>query len=170
MLLFPIYIAIVCYACYRWRRTFIGCVCVLAGLLGVGALYWIDRTLHIAWGRDPEQSFLRPMLVVEAMIVLVLGSMLLFIPRERKILPCRTCRYELHGLEDKNPTCPECGLANAAYPMNRRACRRCGAVVMAFNAENAIEVCGCSGRTSTPATTADAPGATPVLAQPLTSR
>lgn len=121
MFLFPLYAALVWYACYRWRRRFLGYAALLAGVGLVTLLIWLDIAL-MRWVFDETAGPLIIMLLAaEAAAVLVVGSFLVFLPREQPLLPCRSCGYELDGLEHENPRCPECGLPEAVRRVRKAA-------------------------------------------------
>lgn len=125
MLLLPIYVAIVTFACYRWRRRFLGFIWLTLALLGVYLLALLDRAINRMAGNDPSISFIRYLLILEGLMVLVFGGAVVVLPRQRAAMPCRGCAYELMGLEQDNPTCPECGLEHAARkPRPCAACRK----------------------------------------------
>lgn len=114
MILFPIYAALVLYGVYRLRRRFLGVALLAASLLGLLALGWLDLMVgYWVTGRKTTMLF-RMMLGVEGALLLPLGVYLWSVRRERIEIPCRRCGYELFGLEQANPTCPECGMACAA--------------------------------------------------------
>lgn len=114
MLLFPIYAAMVWYACYRWRRRFLGWAAYGAGVAGILLLLVADiRLMRLVFNQTPAPSFLL-LLGAEAVMVAVIGLLVVTAPRERPVVPCRACGYELDGLDDPNPRCPECGTAEAA--------------------------------------------------------
>lgn len=124
--IFPLYAVLVWYACFRWRRHFLGVASLLAGLGGLLVLAWLDvRIARWLTNQFPMPGFLL-LLAGEGMIVLLIGTYLVAMPRERVRVPCRGCGYELDGLETANPRCPECGLGHAAARPVRGACRRCG--------------------------------------------
>ncbi|MDX2130903.1 MAG: hypothetical protein SFY69_02475 [Planctomycetota bacterium] len=128
MFIFPLYAVLVWYGCFKWRRRFLGVASLVAGLGGVLLLGWVDVQVS-RWltSEFPMPGFLL-LLAGEGGIMLLVGSYLVALPRERVRVPCRGCRYELDGLEHANPTCPECGLAHAASKPRRVRCRRCGDV------------------------------------------
>src|SRR5262245_59091878 len=111
MILFPIYAVVIWYLCFRWRRQWIGWGCLVLGLAGVGLLGWVHRTLNTAFfGEDVNPLLFQILLVAEAALVLVMGGFSVTLPIEVAEVPCRRCHYDLAGLEDDNPTCPECGM------------------------------------------------------------
>lgn len=114
MLLFPLYAAIVWYGCYRFRRQFLGYAAFAAGVLGIVLLLWLDiRLTRWLLNQHPAPGLLM-MLSAEGCIVFLIGGYLVMTPRERAAMPCRRCAYELAGLDDHDPRCPECGLERAA--------------------------------------------------------
>ncbi len=127
MLLFPAYSIFVWYLCVRFRRTIWGFLALACGVLGVITLTMVQRRVRDAIGMEPTPfSNLDFLLWIESVAVLVVGLFLTCLPAHRCHLPCRNCSYELDGLEDDNPTCPECGLQNAARKLKRSRCAQCG--------------------------------------------
>jgi hypothetical protein len=134
VILFLFYAAFVWYLCFKHRRQWRG---LLA--LGVGmALLWLAADLYrlaIRWAKSTNSTLLDTghdgklflmLLALEAIAVVVVGIFFWCLPREVRIRPCRRCKYELHGLDDDNPTCPECGLVSAAVKIRARRCPSCG--------------------------------------------
>jgi len=103
-----------------------GFVSLVLGMLGVSMLGWIDLTVARMFSSSVAPSLFLLLLVGEAAIVLLVGSYLVLLSRERRERPCRRCNYELMGLDDPNPTCPECGLAHAAVRVRNKPCATCG--------------------------------------------
>jgi hypothetical protein len=64
---------------------------------------------------------LQLLLWMEAGAVAVVGGFIVLLPRRNAVMPCRKCGYELKGLEDENPRCPECGKEHAAFEPKVRA-------------------------------------------------
>lgn len=121
MILFAFYAALIWYACWRFRRRWIGVAAYAAGLFGLYFVWKVYtamvRFTHGAW----DTASMLVIFSAEAFIVTVVGGTLLAVRRNRVELPCRKCRYELAGLEAESPTCPECGLPDAGR--RRRADR-----------------------------------------------
>jgi hypothetical protein len=176
MVLFPAYAMLVWALTWRWRRSWVGLGAVVAGVLGVGLLGIAHKFTAVVFPAQLEGPLFSLLLAVEALCVLVVGLFITTLPRERVDRPCRRCRYELIGLDDENPTCPECGMAHAARRVKLRHCRRCAHALWLGRGDNP----GCPGcgidhciREMKP----EGPGVfAPVLAaaaravQPLTSR
>lgn len=131
MFVFPLYAAIVWYACYRYRRRFLGYAAYAAGVLGIVLLLWVDVRLTRWVFNQPAAPSLLLMLSAEAGLVGLVGAFIVFSPRHRAVLPCRDCGYELDGLDEPNPTCPECGLAYAARKVRPGRCVDCGGAMAA---------------------------------------
>lgn len=114
MFVFPVYAALVWYACFRWRRQFLGFAALGAGVMGVLLLAMLDVVVTRWLTHQVTKPLFVLLLLAEAGIILPVGAFVVMMPRERVELPCRACGYELLGLEIANPTCPECGLEHAA--------------------------------------------------------
>src|ERR1051325_12209144 len=137
MILFPIYAVVIWYLCFRWRRTWIGWAALVLGLAGVGLISWMHMVFNTAVFSDSVNPMLfQILLVAEAGLVLVMGGFSVTLPVEVAELPCRRCRYDLAGLEEENPTCPECGMRHAAKKVRLRSCRACGAGLFVSGHEN----------------------------------
>jgi hypothetical protein len=148
MLLFPLYAALVWYGCYRWRRRFVGFAIYAAGVLALVMLAYLDVRLMRWMFNSPPSPSLLLLLCAEAGMVALVGALVVCSPRERAAKPCRACGYELEGLDDANPRCPECGLEGAA--LEPTACPGCGRLVAADPAGQGL--CGeCAGRGKAPA-------------------
>ncbi len=125
MLLLAAYAAITWYAIFLKRRTWSGLALLILSLVGVAVLAYLDLTLHrYLVGGSPSIGF-QLILASEAFMILAVGTMLLVLPRERAAVPCRACGYELRGLDDANPRCPECGLEHAARRPRAGRCVQC---------------------------------------------
>ena len=176
MILFPVYAVLVWALAWRWRRSWLGYAAVLMGLLGVGLLGLIHRFTELVFPSMVQGPLFPLLLVTEAVMVLVVGTFIVCLPRHRIDRPCRRCHYELSGLEDENPTCPECGMAHAARRVRARRCRRCAGVLYVGRGEN--PACGACGvehavrevKPETPCVVAAAVGALVRAVQPRISR
>lgn len=136
MILFPVYAVLVWAMAWRWRRSWLGYAAVLMGLLGTGLLGLLFRFSVMVFPTDLEGPLFPLLLATEAATVLVVGAFIVCLPRHRVDRPCRGCHYELSGLEDENPTCPECGMAHAAKKVRLRHCRRCAQGMFVGRGEN----------------------------------
>ncbi len=127
LILFPIYALLVWYACLRWRRQLMGVAALLLGLALIGLLARLDIAVRQALHLPDNGPLFRFMLYAEAVIVALVGGLLVFLPpRKLAKVPCRRCGYELHGLDEANPTCPECGTEFAAIKVELAPCAGCG--------------------------------------------
>ena len=134
VILFLFYAAFVWYLCFKYRRDWRGLGWLAAGM----ALLWLAADLYrvaIRWAKSANSTLLDTrhdgklflmLLALEAVAVIVIGLFFWCLPRDVRIRPCRRCKYELDGLDDDNPTCPECGLAAAAIKVRKRRCPSCG--------------------------------------------
>jgi hypothetical protein len=144
VVLFPAYAVIIWALTWRTRRSWLGFVTVAAGVLGVFILGLLHRFTEMVFPVSVSGPFFSLMLATEAAFVLVVGLFIATLPRHRVDRPCRGCRYELQGLDDANPTCPECGMAHAARKVKPRHCRRCGQSLLVSRGENPrCTGCGC---------------------------
>lgn len=129
MLLLAAYAALSWYAILRKRRTWAGLALLILSLAGVAVLAYLDLMLHRLLVGGPPGIGFQLILASEAAIILGVGTMLLLMPRDRAAVPCRGCGYELRGLDDANPRCPECGLENAARRPREGRCVECDAPI-----------------------------------------
>lgn len=144
MVLFPAYAVLIWVLTWRTRRTWLGFATVAAGVLGVLILGLLHHYTELVFPISVSGPFFPLMLAVEAAFVLVVGLFIAALPLRRIDRPCRRCRYELQGLDDPNPTCPECGMAHAARKVRRRHCRCCGQSLFVSRGENpTCTGCGC---------------------------
>jgi len=128
MLLFPAYAVLVWYFCVRFRRQVWGFVALAFGLTFVATLATVQRRLRASFDFDGFVfTHLDFLLWVEFIAIGGIGLFLVCLPSHAAHVPCRKCGYELEGLEDTNPTCPECGLAFAARKLKPMKCGACGA-------------------------------------------
>lgn len=146
MILFAFYAALVWYGCWHYRRRWQG---FLVYGLSVFGMYFLWR-VYVALVRFSrggwDTSSMLLLFGAEAFIVLVVGGTLLAVRREKVVMPCRRCRYELEGLEYQNPRCPECGLEHAFRKPRRGRCRLCGERISRAVREAGGLVCGgCEG-------------------------
>lgn len=127
MLLFVLYAVLVWYACARWRRRLLGFVCVAAGLGGVVGVAIFHIHLNRWTGGRLYLPVLQSLLYPYGVLVTLMGVYIACLPRAMPALHCRKCQYDLAGLEEEDPRCPECGLAAAAprkrHPRGKRARR-----------------------------------------------
>lgn len=137
MVLFPLYAVFIWYFCFRWRRSWVGLACLFLGVAGVGVAAWI----HWALTQTFSEKFVNPMLfqlllAIEAGMVLIVGGFIVMLPVEVAETPCRRCRYDLAGLDEDNPTCPECGMLHAARKVRKTTCRGCRAEMFLVRGDN----------------------------------
>lgn len=134
MFIFPLYAALVWYCCARWRREFLGFAAYLAGVLGIVLLVYIDiRLMRLIFNTAVAPTFLL-LLWAEAGIIALIGGFIVLSPKQRVARPCRACGYELEGLDDPNPRCPECGIATAFSEPSDGSCVSCGTRTAAVSA------------------------------------
>jgi hypothetical protein len=133
LILFLFYAVFVWYLCFRYRRNWRGLLIFVASM----ATLWLLADLYrvaIRWAKVNRHAFLDTrndgqlflmLLAVEAVIVAGVGLFFWCLPRAGALKPCRRCGYELAGLDDDNPTCPECGTTSAAARLRTRECPSC---------------------------------------------
>ena len=138
MVLFLFYAVFIWHLCFRFRRQWKGLAALTCGML----LLWLASDLYrmaIRWAKATHNTLLDTghdgklflmLLALEAVIVAVVGIFFWCLPRHRAVKPCRRCKYELEGLDDDNPTCPECGLHAAAAKVRRRHCPSCNQIAV----------------------------------------
>lgn len=126
VILFAIYAALVWYGCWRYRRRWQGVVWFATAIFGMYFL-WRLYTALVRFSKGAwDTSSMLLLFGAEAFIVIMVGGTLLAVRRDKVERPCRRCRYELKGLEELNPQCPECGLAWAHRKPRRGRCIGCG--------------------------------------------
>jgi len=84
-------------------------------------LHHFREPIVVGRGYPNDGKLFDYLLIVEAVITCVVGVFLACLPRNIAKRPCRKCGYELAGLENANPTCPECGLLFAYKQVNEDA-------------------------------------------------
>lgn len=120
MMILPLYALFIWYFCFRHRRRLIGWVALALGILGMLTISMLERAIRAWSGGEPGYfNSLQFILFGETFIVTIGGIFILLLKRREAEVPCRKCGYELHGLEEKNPRCPECGLDAAAHKVPR---------------------------------------------------
>lgn len=116
MMIFPLYALFIWYLCFKHRRRWQGVVAWLAGIVGVVTFAVLDVRIRTWLGFQPGALLsLQLLLWMEAGAVALVGGFIVILPRRSAFVPCRKCGYELRGLEEENPRCPECGLEHAAF-------------------------------------------------------
>lgn len=125
---FVIYLVLVWYLAYRFRRRLIGYGVVVmgfAGLVMLGYLHW--RMSEWTHGR----IYLPVLQVLLYPYTLLVGAGGVFMASMPKMLPlrCATCDYDLAGLEGSVVTCPECGRAHAMAYHRGDPCHGCGEAI-----------------------------------------
>lgn len=115
-MILPLYALLVWFHCFKRRRRLMGWVALSLGVLGMATISMLERTIREWSGGEPGpfNSF-QFILYGETFIVTIGGIFILLLPRRDAEVPCRKCGYELSGLEDHNPRCPECGQDSAAH-------------------------------------------------------
>lgn len=125
MIGFVIYIVLVWYLAYRYRRRWVGFGAVAGGFGGLvllGYLHW--RMSEWTHGR----IYLPVLQVLLYPYTLLVGAGGVFMVSMPKMLPfrCASCGYDLEGLEGAMTNCPECGRTHALEYHRGDACHGCG--------------------------------------------
>lgn len=125
MIGFVIYIVLVWYLAYRYRRRWVGFGVVaggFAGLVFLGYLHWMMSE----WTHG--RIYLPVLQVLLYPYTLLVGAGGVFMVSMPKMLPfrCASCGYDLEGLEGALTNCPECGRTHALEYHRGDACHGCG--------------------------------------------
>lgn len=136
MVLFPLYAILVWSFSWRFRRSWIAFAAVAVGVLGVVLVGMLHRLSGVIFPTLVNARLFSMLLGVEGACILVVGFYIALLPRQRIDLPCRRCGYELSGLDEPNPVCPECGLPHAVRRVKPKPCRGCGAVLFVARGDN----------------------------------
>lgn len=106
-MIFPVIYAVVVWGlAMHWRRQWPAAAAVIIGLCGLILVY----RLFVAMG-DHLTGY-RHMLVLfwpYTVFVTAIATYIACLPRRLSDTQCRSCAYDLHGLDMKNLNCPECG-------------------------------------------------------------
>jgi len=118
---FVIYAVAVWFAAARWRRRWASFASVGAGGLGLVLVAWFHWQLNIWTGGRIYIQVLQVLLYPYTVMVVVMGLYIACLPRAVPLVKhqCPECAYDLHGLEEVDLRCPECGTAQA-YAVERR--------------------------------------------------
>lgn len=125
MFAFVLYAGLVWYAAVRWRRTWLGFALVFAGLAGVGLVAFAHYKLNKWTNGYINLPVLQVLLYPYGALILVIGLFIAALPRVYQGTQCRRCGYELHGLETRVRTCPECGTVHAMDHLRGESCATC---------------------------------------------
>ena len=110
----------------------------LSSLLIESIQRWLARS---GSSMTMDARLMHMLLGVEAGMVGIVGVFFACLPREQPEKPCRRCRYELSGLEESNPTCPECGLPHAAAKVRLAVCAECGRHTLIQRSKHVCDAC-----------------------------
>jgi len=119
------YAVLVWYGALRWRRNWRGVAVVLLGVLGVvftGYLHWMLNQ----WTQG--RIYLRVLQVLlypYGALVAGVGFFIAALPRVYTGAQCRSCGYDLRGLETDERVCPECATRHALSHRSGEPCRTC---------------------------------------------
>lgn len=136
MFLFIVYAVFVWYLALRFRRTWAGFAYVTLGMAGVGVVGWghfeLNKLVNIYL--PVLQSILYPYGALVGMV----GYFVAALPLKHGGSRCRTCGYELRGLETDQRTCPECGTLHILKHSPGDPCTRCETALPRHELHDAI--------------------------------
>lgn len=138
MFVFVLYAALVWYAAIRWRRSWLGLLCVLAGLAGVALIAFAHIKLNQWTHGRIYLPVLQVLLYPYGALILMIGLFILTIPRIYAGSQCRKCGYELKGLETHVRRCPECGTVHAMFHETGNACATCAGELGASDGDTRV--------------------------------
>lgn len=114
MILLAVYAVFVWFLAMRWRRRWYGFVSVW----GLGGLFWLAAPLIRSL--SPDWHGMNLLIQGETVLILASGTFICLLPRPPAVeRHCRTCWYDLSGLEPGDPgsvICPECGAPVGGEP------------------------------------------------------
>lgn len=138
MFLFVVYAVLVWYGALRHRRSWLGFVYVVLGLMGValvGYFHWqLSRWTNGRICLPVLQSLLYPY----GGLVMAVGFFIAWLPARYTGSQCRACGYDLTGLEADVRQCPECGVRHAMVHERGRPCCHCGSRLSASDPEESV--------------------------------
>lgn len=120
MFFFVAYAVLIWYWCVRWRRHWLSALATLGGVAGVVAVGFFHYRLNIWTHGKIFLPVLQSILYPYGVMLFVVSVYISCLPVARPKVHCRRCFYDLAGLEEELPTCPECGLAKAPRVERRR--------------------------------------------------
>ena len=107
MLLFPIFATIIWALAMCWRRRWPAFAIVTGALV---VLVFVVRVFTISRDLLPEYSpIFYELMWPYIFLTGAIGYYICLLPRPPLEFECRSCRYDLSGLDLNGLTCPECG-------------------------------------------------------------
>jgi len=125
VIFFVFYAGLVWYGALKRRREVMGFVYTMLGVLGVAVLGYVHYLLNI-WSHGALclpvlQSLLYPF----GVLILAMGLFLACLPPRYSGSRCRSCGYDLRGLETDDRVCPECATRHVLFHGAGEPCRAC---------------------------------------------
>lgn len=114
MILLAAYAMFIWYLAIRYRRHWIGYLCVTGGVL---LLILISRpavgenvlAALLPSGLRSGYRQMMALLIPESALIALVGYFIVSIPHRHGPTQCRRCGYDLKGLSPRGLSCPECG-------------------------------------------------------------
>lgn len=114
MILFAVYAFAVLYAAMRWRRRWQSFAAVGVAVVSLTMVAYLLGSREVVFGlRGKYVAFF---MWAEVVVLAGLGFYVACLPRGRGGRDCRSCGYDLTGLEVAEPVCPECGHKAVGLP------------------------------------------------------
>lgn len=119
------YAVLVWYGALRWRRNWRGVLAVAVGVLGVAMIGYLHYMLNEWTQGRVYLRVLQVLLYPYGVLVAAVGFFISALPRVYSGSQCRTCGYDLRGLETDERVCPECATKHALSHRAGEPCRVC---------------------------------------------
>lgn len=119
------YAVLVWYGALRWRRNWRGVAAVVLGVLGVVVTGYLHYMLNEWTHGRVYLRVLQVLLYPYGVLVAAVGFFIAALPRVYSGAQCRTCGYDLRGLETNDRVCPECATKHALSHRAGEPCRTC---------------------------------------------
>ncbi len=119
------YAVLVWYGALRWRRNWRGVIAVVLGVLGVVVVGFLHYKLNEWTHGRVYLRVLQVLLYPYGVLVAAVGFFIAALPRVYAGAQCRSCGYDLRGLETDERVCPECATTHALGHRSGEPCRTC---------------------------------------------
>ncbi len=119
------YAVLVWYGALRWRRNWRGVAAVAIGVLGVVLTGYLHFMLNEWTQGRVYLRVLQVLLYPYGVLVAAVGFFIAALPRVYSGAQCRSCGYDLRGLESNERVCPECATKHALSHRSGEPCRTC---------------------------------------------